>query len=54
MFSQAFAQTTKRRIAAELFKNCVASDRKAGTGNVFLAQVWERLLKFFPPLWIAL
>ena len=47
------AQPGQGRIAAEILMHRVAGDREAGAGDVLLAQVRQRLLKFPAPLRIA-
>ena len=51
--SHPLAQTGQRRIAAQIAMDGVAGDRESGAGDVFLSQVWQRLLKFATPLGIA-
>ena len=50
---QSFAEAGQGGVAAEVLVDRVAGDREAGAGDVFLAQVRQRLLEFVPPLGIA-
>ena len=51
--AEPFAKSGQRSIASEILMDRVAGDRKSGTGNVFFAQVRQRLLEFAAPLGVA-
>ena len=51
--AEPLAQAGQGRVAAEILMHRVAGDREARAGDVFLAQVRERLLEFAPPLGIG-
>ena len=51
--AEPLAQAGQRRIAAKISVYRIAGDRETGTGDVFLAQVRQCLLKFPAPLGIA-
>jgi hypothetical protein len=50
---EALAQPGQRRIFSEIGMHGVAGDREAGSGDVLLAQVRQRLLELSPPLAIG-
>ena len=51
--AEPLAQPGQRGIASELIVHRVAGDGETGTGDVLLAQVGQRLLKFSAPLRVA-
>ena len=50
---QPLAQPGQRRVAPEVGMHRVAGDRKAGAGDVLLAQVGQRLLELLSPLGVG-
>ena len=51
--AESLAQAGQRSVPPKILMHRVAGDRKAGAGDVFLAQVRERLLELAAPLGIA-